>query len=59
MKSFNAGKYINQGTYKSFQPEYINKQWIIDSMELLNLLSQADRQLVSRHACSDSPSVVL
>jgi Fic family protein len=45
MKSFNAGAYINQGTYKSFQPELINKPWVIDNMELLNLLSQADRHL--------------
>jgi len=45
MKTFIAGKYINQGTYKSFQPENINKGWIIDDMELLKLLSQADRQL--------------
>jgi len=45
MKDFNAGKYINQGTYKSFQPEFINRAWILDNMELLTLLGQADRQL--------------
>ena len=45
MKSFKAGNYINQGTYKSFQPDKINLEWSIDNMELLNLLSQADRQL--------------
>lgn len=45
MKNFKAGKYINQGTYKSFQPGKINKPWILENMELLNLLSQADRQL--------------
>ena len=45
MKNFNAGRYINQGTYKSFQPEKINKQWVLENMELVNLLSQADRQL--------------
>ncbi|MBX2842216.1 MAG: Fic family protein [Flammeovirgaceae bacterium] len=45
MQKFKAGKYINQGTYKSFQPEKINRQWKIENMELLNLLSQADRQL--------------
>lgn len=45
MKNFKAGRYINQGTYKSFQPEKINKQWVLESMELLGLLSQADRQL--------------
>ena len=45
MRNFKAGRYINQGTFKSFQPEKINKQWIIENMELLSLLSQADRQL--------------
>lgn len=45
MESFNAGRLINQGTYRSFQPEFINKQWNIDDMELLSLLSKADRQL--------------
>lgn len=45
MKNFKAGNYISQGTYKSFQPEYIDREWKIDNMELLKLLSQADRQL--------------
>jgi Fic family protein len=45
MKSFKSGTNINQGTYKSFQPEKINRAWNIEDMELLNLLSQADRQL--------------
>lgn len=45
MKNFKAGNRINQGTYKSFQPDKINQEWKINNMELLNLLSQADRQL--------------
>ncbi len=45
MKKYKSGEYINQGTYKSFQPEKINRQWEINDMELLNLLSQADRHL--------------
>jgi Fic family protein len=45
MKNFDAGSYISQGTYKSFQPSFINKQWIIDNMEVLQLLSKADREL--------------
>lgn len=45
MRSFRSGKYINQGTYKSFQPETINRKWLVEDMELINLLSQADRQL--------------
>lgn len=47
MKTFKAGNRINQGTYKSFQPKKINQEWKIEKMELLNLLSQADRQLRS------------
>lgn len=45
MKRFKAGNYINQGTYKSFQPVKINQEWTLEDMEILNLLSQADRQL--------------
>ncbi|WP_339793217.1 Fic family protein [uncultured Imperialibacter sp.] len=45
MQKFIAGSYIKQGTYKSFQPEKINRPWKIENMELLSLLSQADRQL--------------
>ena len=45
MKTFKAGNRINQGTYKSFQPNKINQEWKIENMEVLNLLSQSDRQL--------------
>jgi Fic family protein len=45
MKSFKAGLNINQGYYKSFQPSLINRQWKLEDMEILQLLSQADRQL--------------
>ncbi len=45
MRHFKSGYYVNQGSYKSFQPKTINREWNIESMELLNLLSQADRQL--------------
>lgn len=45
MQHFKSGKYINQGHYKSFQPTAINKQWILEDMELIQLLSKADRQL--------------
>lgn len=45
MKTFKAGNRINQGTYKSFQPNKINQEWRIEDMGVLNLLSQADRQL--------------
>lgn len=45
MKSFKSGQYISQGTYKSFQPNFINKQWLLEDMELIELLSKADRHL--------------
>ena len=45
MKKFESGKYINQGLYKSFQPNIINRNWVIDDMIVLNLLSKADRHL--------------
>lgn len=45
MKQFKSGQYISQGYYKSFQPTLINQQWNLESMEVLQLLSQADREL--------------
>ena len=45
MDIFKAGYWINQGMYKSFQPEKINRSWKVVDMELLRLLSQADREL--------------
>jgi Fic family protein len=45
MKDFISGKYISQGTYKSFHPEEINREWNITNMQLINLLSEADREL--------------
>jgi len=45
MKDFKSGKYINQGTYKSFQPEKINRKWNLDDIDIITLLSKADRQL--------------
>ena len=45
MKDFKAGKQLSQGSYKSFQPEYINRRWTIENMSLIDLLSQADRHI--------------
>ncbi len=45
MKDFIAGTYISQGSYKSFQPTLINRQWNLDNMEVIQLLSKADREL--------------
>lgn len=45
MKDFESGVYINEGLYKSFHPNKINKVWIFDDMSLITLLSKADRML--------------
>lgn len=42
MRSFHAGKYVSQGWYDSFQPNPINRNWVIDDMTIVNLLSKAD-----------------
>jgi Fic family protein len=43
MKQFEAGKFVNQGTYFSFHPTPINRHWSLDDMELIDLLGHADR----------------
>ena len=45
MKEFKAGIYTNQGYYKSFLPNHINRIWTFDDMSLITLLSKADRML--------------
>ena len=45
MKTFQSGRYIQQGHYKNFQPSPINRAWLLDNMELIQLLGQADREL--------------
>jgi len=45
MENFKAGNYVSRGTFKSFIPEEINRDWKLDDMEIIELLSQADRQL--------------
>ena len=45
MKNFNAGKSINQGHYKSFEPSLLHREWQLDDMNVIDLLSKADRQL--------------
>ncbi len=53
MKDFKAGRYINQGLHKSFQPNFINRKWMLDNMEVIHLLSQADRELGKLDMYSD------
>ncbi len=45
MNDFISGKYVNQGYYKSFNPNLINRNWQINDMSVLQLLSKADRFL--------------
>lgn len=45
MKTFESGRYVQQDDYKSFQPNPINREWVVDDMGLLQLLGQADREL--------------
>lgn len=45
MEKFHAGRHVQQGHYKSFQPEKINRAWVLNNMELIQLLEQADREL--------------
>lgn len=45
MRNFKSGLEINQGSYKSFQPNPILRDWELHDMQLLQLLSKADRIL--------------
>jgi Fic family protein len=45
MKNFKSGRLVQQAHYKSFQPNPINREWVIDDMSLIQLLGQADREL--------------
>ncbi|MDO9102510.1 MAG: Fic family protein [Candidatus Nitrotoga sp.] len=45
MKKFQSDRVIRQAHYKSFQPNPINRAWVVDDMALIQLLGQADREL--------------
>ncbi len=45
MNHFTSGSYSDQGFYKSFQPTFINREWSVDDIEVISLLSRADRML--------------
>jgi Fic family protein len=45
MKNFISGVNISRGTYKNFQPNLLCREWVIDNMQVLSLLSKADRFL--------------
>lgn len=59
MEKFQSGTYINQRTYKSFQPGLINRAWELTDMNVLQLLSQADRQLGRLDMYSDYVNIDL
>lgn len=45
MKNFESGVYISQGSYKTFQPTPLCRNWQIQNMDVISLLSKADRQV--------------
>lgn len=45
MEFFISGQKVSQKYYKSFQPNLINKNWILNNMEVIQLLSKADRHI--------------
>jgi len=45
MEKFRAGMYMSQTGYKSFEPNKVNRNWIISNIQIINLLSKADRSL--------------
>ena len=45
MKNFISGNYVNQGYYKSFQPNLVNQAWQINDMKIIDMLSKADRAI--------------
>lgn len=53
MKGFLAGKFLNIDSYKAFIPEKININWRLDDMELIKLLSEAERALGKLDMFSD------
>lgn len=53
ISEFRAGNFIQQLEYKSFSPNFINLQWIIDTPEITDLLGKADRFLGRLDSFSD------
>ncbi len=59
MKAFKSGHYQEQGYYKSFQPNGINRHWAISDMDVLKLLTLADRQIGRLDMYSEYVNIVL
>ena len=45
MHKFKSGNFINEGYYKSFHPTMLCREWQINNMDVIALLSKADRHL--------------
>lgn len=45
MNKFSAGRNVSQGTYSCFIPEFINRKWALDDVDVINLLGQAERAI--------------
>lgn len=52
ISKFKSGSWKQQYQYKSFSPESINKDWLIDNAEIINLLSKANIKLGELNAFS-------
>ncbi|MDI9358620.1 MAG: Fic/DOC family N-terminal domain-containing protein [Phycisphaerales bacterium] len=52
IKQFQAGKEVQRYQYCSFEPNYIEKTWHLDSDAVTLALSKADRQLGELNAYS-------
>src|SRR4051812_25035856 len=52
LKKYNAGKFTRQFGYRSFHPEWLNKEWILDHPELATLLEKANTKLGELNAFS-------
>ncbi len=53
MNNYVSGNYVNQGLYSCFMPEYINRDWILDDVEIIRLLGRAERVIGKLDMFSD------
>jgi Fic family protein len=52
ISNYKSGKLAQRVEYKSFEPSFINTQWILDNTALVLLLSKADQKLGELNAFS-------
>jgi Fic family protein len=52
INNFKAGRLVQRYKYKSFEPNLVNQEWLLDNAELQLLLSQADIKLGELNAFS-------